>query len=73
MISRALVHGRRRAEEMREVARTVAEAGFEPRMSSACAEWQEWAAHHRRGRRTRTSKTCSTRCWRTQAPEACAC
>jgi 3-hydroxyisobutyrate dehydrogenase-like beta-hydroxyacid dehydrogenase len=46
MISRALVHGRRRAEEMREVARTVTEAGIVPRMSGACAEWQEWAAGH---------------------------
>ena len=46
MISRALIHGRRRAEEMREVARTVAEAGLVPRMSGACAEWQEWAAEH---------------------------
>ena len=46
MISRALVHGRRRAEEMREAARTVAEAGLAPRMSGACAEWQEWAADH---------------------------
>jgi len=46
MISRALVHGGRRAEEMREVARTVAEAGVSSRMSSACAEWQEWASHH---------------------------
>lgn len=46
MISRALAHGRRRAEEMREVARTVGEAGLEPRMSAACAEWQEWAARH---------------------------
>jgi 3-hydroxyisobutyrate dehydrogenase-like beta-hydroxyacid dehydrogenase len=47
MISRSLIHGRRRAEEMREVARTVVEAGFEPRMSSACAVWQDWAAAHR--------------------------
>ena len=47
MISRSLVHGRRRAEEMREVARTVGEAGFEPRMSSACAIWQDWASAHR--------------------------
>ena len=46
MISRALVHGRRRAEEMREVARTVAEAGLTPRMSGACADWQDWAADH---------------------------
>ena len=30
MISRSLQHGRRRAEEMREAARTVAEAGVEP-------------------------------------------
>jgi 3-hydroxyisobutyrate dehydrogenase-like beta-hydroxyacid dehydrogenase len=47
MISRSLIHGRRRAEEMREVARTIVEAGFEPRMSSACAVWQDWAATHR--------------------------
>ncbi len=47
MISRSLIHGRRRAEEMREVARTVGEAGFEPRMSSACAVRQDWAAAHR--------------------------
>lgn len=46
MISRALVHGRRRAEEMREAARTVAEAGLAPRMSDACAQWQDWAAEH---------------------------
>lgn len=42
-LSRALIHGRRRAEEMREVARSVSEAGLEPRMSAACAEWQDWA------------------------------
>jgi 3-hydroxyisobutyrate dehydrogenase-like beta-hydroxyacid dehydrogenase len=46
MISRALVHGKRRAEEMREVARTVSEAGLEPRMSGACAQWQQWAGEH---------------------------
>jgi 3-hydroxyisobutyrate dehydrogenase-like beta-hydroxyacid dehydrogenase len=46
MLSRALLHGRRRAEEMREVARTVEEAGCSPRMSAACAEWQDWAAAH---------------------------
>jgi 3-hydroxyisobutyrate dehydrogenase-like beta-hydroxyacid dehydrogenase len=43
MISRTLEHGTRRAEEMREVARTVAEAGLEPHMSSAAAEHQAWA------------------------------
>jgi 3-hydroxyisobutyrate dehydrogenase-like beta-hydroxyacid dehydrogenase len=46
MISRALLHGRRRAEEMGEAARTVSEAGLTPRMSGACADWQEWASHH---------------------------
>lgn len=44
MISRSLIHGRRRAEEMREVARTVAEAGLQPHMSAAAAQRQDWAA-----------------------------
>lgn len=43
LLNRMLVHGRRRAEEMREVARSVREAGLEPRMSEACASWQDWA------------------------------
>jgi 3-hydroxyisobutyrate dehydrogenase-like beta-hydroxyacid dehydrogenase len=43
MISRTLEHGVRRAEEMREVARTMAEAGVEPLMSEACAKRQDWA------------------------------
>lgn len=43
MISRTLQHGRRRAEEMREVARTVGEAGLEPDMSTATARRQDWA------------------------------
>jgi len=41
-----LRHGGRRAEEMREAARTVAEAGLEPWMSRGCAERQQWAARH---------------------------
>jgi 3-hydroxyisobutyrate dehydrogenase-like beta-hydroxyacid dehydrogenase len=44
MISRSIAHGARRAEEMREVARTVSEAGLEPLMSEACARRQDWAA-----------------------------
>ncbi|SHI71647.1 3-hydroxyisobutyrate dehydrogenase [Roseomonas rosea] len=44
VISRALIHGRRRAEEMREVSRTVDEAGVEPLLSRAIAERQDWAA-----------------------------
>jgi hypothetical protein len=46
MISRALIHGRRRAEEMREAARTVSEVGLSSRMSSACADWEDWASRH---------------------------
>jgi 3-hydroxyisobutyrate dehydrogenase-like beta-hydroxyacid dehydrogenase len=44
MISRALEHGTRRAEEMREVAQTVSDAGLNPLLSSATAERQDWAA-----------------------------
>ncbi|HEV2442764.1 MAG TPA: DUF1932 domain-containing protein [Steroidobacteraceae bacterium] len=47
MISRSLEHGRRRAEEMREAARAVADAGVQPLMSLACATRQEWAAARR--------------------------
>ncbi len=41
MIMRTALHGRRRAEEMREVAVTVREAGLEPWMASAIAERQD--------------------------------
>jgi 3-hydroxyisobutyrate dehydrogenase-like beta-hydroxyacid dehydrogenase len=44
MIARSLAHGRRRAEEMREAARTVAETGIAPLMSEAIAERQDWTA-----------------------------
>lgn len=47
MISRSLEHGTRRAEEMREAARTVEEAGVPAPMSHAIAERQDWAADHR--------------------------
>ncbi len=47
MISRSLEHGKRRAEEMREAARTVAEAKIAPLMSHAIAERQDWAGKHR--------------------------
>ena len=42
--SRVVQHGRRRAEEMRESAATVREAGFEPLMASAIAAKQQWVA-----------------------------
>jgi hypothetical protein len=47
MISRSLQHGIRRAEEMREVARTVRDAGVEPLMSTATVERQDWTARTR--------------------------
>jgi 3-hydroxyisobutyrate dehydrogenase-like beta-hydroxyacid dehydrogenase len=42
--SRVVQHGKRRAEEMREAARTVHEAGFEPLMTRAIADKQQWVA-----------------------------
>lgn len=43
LISRSVLHGTRRADEMREVAKTVGEAGFNPWMSEASVERQAWA------------------------------
>ena len=43
MISRTLLHGVRRAEEMEEATRTVADAGIEPHMSAATVSRQAWA------------------------------
>ena len=42
--SRVVQHGQRRAEEMRESAHTVHEAGMEPLMASAIAAKQQWVA-----------------------------
>lgn len=41
---RVVAHGRRRAEEMREAAATVREAGLEPLMAGAIADRQAWVA-----------------------------
>ena len=46
--SRVAQHGRRRAEEMREVAQTVREAGFEPFMAGAIADKHQWMADQAR-------------------------
>ncbi|MEP0201735.1 MAG: DUF1932 domain-containing protein [Halioglobus sp.] len=43
LISRSLQHGSRRAAEMREVGKTVQEAGFSPWMSEGTVERQAWA------------------------------
>jgi 3-hydroxyisobutyrate dehydrogenase-like beta-hydroxyacid dehydrogenase len=41
---RVIAHGRRRAEEMREAAVTVREAGLEPYSAAGTAERQDWMA-----------------------------
>lgn len=46
--SRVVQHGQRRAEEMRESANTVREAGFEPFMAAAIADKQQWVADRAR-------------------------
>jgi 3-hydroxyisobutyrate dehydrogenase-like beta-hydroxyacid dehydrogenase len=46
--SRVVQHGQRRAEEMRESANTVREAGFEPVMTAAIAAKQQWVADQAR-------------------------
>lgn len=43
LISRSLLHGRRRAEEVREVAQTVSDVGVEAIMSRAIVSRQQWA------------------------------
>ncbi|MCG3188327.1 MAG: hypothetical protein LKCHEGNO_00305 [Burkholderiaceae bacterium] len=44
LFQRAIEHGRRRSEEVREVAVTVREAGLEPWSASGTAERQAWMA-----------------------------
>ncbi len=46
--SRVAQHGKRRAEEMREAANTVQEAGFEPWMAAAIAGKHDWVAEQNR-------------------------
>ena len=42
--NRVAQHGKRRAEELREAARTVSETGFDPLMATAIASKQDWVA-----------------------------
>jgi hypothetical protein len=42
LVSRVAEHGRRRASEMREVARTLSEVGIEPTVALATATRQDW-------------------------------
>lgn len=64
MISRSLLHGKRRAEEMREVAQTVTNTGLTPHMSAACAERQDWAAQYRQCADAQTLEHMLDRIWK---------
>lgn len=44
VIGRVILHGRRRAEEMREAAQMIEELGLAPLMATATAERQDWVA-----------------------------
>jgi 3-hydroxyisobutyrate dehydrogenase-like beta-hydroxyacid dehydrogenase len=46
LFSRVVQHGKRRAEEMREAANTVREAGAPPLMATAIADKQQWVADY---------------------------
>ena len=46
--SRVVQHGQRRAEEMREAANTVREAGFAPLITASIADKQQWVADQSR-------------------------
>jgi 3-hydroxyisobutyrate dehydrogenase-like beta-hydroxyacid dehydrogenase len=63
--SRVIRHGKRRAEEMREAAATVREAGLEPLCASAIAERQAWVADL--ARRGAFGDTTPASDWRTLA------
>jgi 3-hydroxyisobutyrate dehydrogenase-like beta-hydroxyacid dehydrogenase len=56
LISRVAEHGRRRAAEMREVARTLEDAGVEPTMASATARLQDALVDEMREHGIRYSK-----------------
>ena len=46
MLDRTALHGKRRADEMDEVAATLSELGIEPIMASAASKRIRWAADH---------------------------
>ena len=46
MLGRTAIHGKRRADEMDEVAATLSELGIEPIMASAASKRIRWAADH---------------------------
>lgn len=43
LLGRTALHGKRRAEELRQVAGTLRESGIEPLLADACAERLQWA------------------------------
>ena len=64
---RVILHGRRRAEEVREVAQTVREAGLHPWSSDATAFRQDWVADLVADGALGDSKTAAASPWRTNA------
>lgn len=56
LVSRIAEHGRRRAAEMREVARTLREVGIEPTMAEAIARRQDWLVDAMQARGLRYEK-----------------
>jgi 3-hydroxyisobutyrate dehydrogenase-like beta-hydroxyacid dehydrogenase len=63
--SRVIQHGQRRAEEMREAAATVREAGLDPVMTQAIVERQQWVADGARA--GMFAANAQDQRWRTQA------
>lgn len=63
--SRVIQHGQRRAEEMREAAATVREAGLDPLMTAAIVERQQWVADLARA--GTFAANAGEQRWRTQA------
>jgi 3-hydroxyisobutyrate dehydrogenase-like beta-hydroxyacid dehydrogenase len=64
LISRAAEHGRRRAAEMREVARTLEDVGVVPTMAVATAQRQEWLVEAMAGKGVTYSGMGSPFSWR---------
>ena len=64
---RVILHGRRRAEEVREVAQTVREAGLHPWSSEGTASRQDWVADLVADRALGDPNFAATSAWRANA------
>ena len=70
LLSRSVTHGRRRAEEMAEVAVTVGDAGLNPIMAQAIASRQAWLGARLAGRKLPPNETLEELLDRLLAPES---